>query len=360
MTRRGLSHDERRVRDKLISGLSMLRTARQLRLAPQTVRDIANRLEYYGEIRRIPGTSNPISWEAVRPVTSQIPTESPSNGGGVTSEHPSVLLNGYPRGLADAHLHGLVRGKVVHVGTYDTIRDRAGAVVGDWSEKIATPRGRRDRFLTLYYAGQQIGVTYSEGNGGARTVQIYPGRVPATDETAEAAIMDRVNWIVESMRTTGWRISDTEIRGKIAYAYNEPGMMRHYQRGKQHMDAEVWVDTSKGEAELETTGSENAHIVEFLPTHIREIWDTNAQQTEQIATLTQEAADAQLSVATLNRDIAQLAREMATINKDLTQKMLFLTQRDNALLDILIRDTAGPAIPTDELRRRAELEGMYR
>ena len=40
--------------------------------------------------------------------------------------------------------------------------------------------------------------------------------------------------------------------------------------------------------------------------------------------------------------------------------MLFLAQRDNALLDILIRDTAGPAIPTDELRRRAESEGMYR
>ena len=208
MTRRNLSRDERRVRDYLISGNSMSRAARQLRLAPQTVRDIAYRLEYYGEIRRIPGTSNPISWEAVRSVDSQTPDKAPQSGGGATFERPPALLNKLPPGMADAHLHGLVKAEVDHVGTFDIIRDRAGAVTGQWSDKVGTPCGRRDRYLTLYYAGQQISVTYCEGTAGSRTLQIYPGRVPATDETAEAAIMDRVQWIIESMRTTGWRISD--------------------------------------------------------------------------------------------------------------------------------------------------------
>ena len=321
----------------------------------QTVRDIANRLEYYGEIRRLPGCTNPVIYEAVKSVGIQqcdiTPEELSDNGQGVMVLQGGEPITQYPAGMAAAHLHGLVRATVTHVGNYEIIRDRAGDIIGQWSDRVATPRGRTDRFLSLYYAGQILKVTYSEGKT-TKTLQIFPGRVPATDATATAAVMDRVSWMMEAMRTTGWRVADIELRGKIAYAYNNTDLMVHFPRDGRAEGAEVWVDTSKGDAELETVNADNANIVQFLPSHVRGIWETDKKQSEQIAELGS-------STAQLQHEIAKLNLEIATINKDIATKTLYLTQRDNTILDILIRDTAGPVISGGDARKRIE-EGMYR
>ena len=244
-----MSSIEEKVKIRLLSGQSAHSIAKSLRKSASTIYSVRDRLIYYGELRQIPGTKNPICYEEpTQPDTHGIV----NYGGGVRNyTHPA------PRdGWIALHLSGSIIFKIRKVGNFDTIRDKRGFTVGYWESKVKNPQGATQYKGHVRLYGQDLTFTYRHGNRGAQSFAFYPKRIYMdpdffTKERAESAILDRAELLAELLRLSGWRLSDPEKRGKMHYPLIDHGLIRHFDKDIHIEGGDCFVDCSGGEPELE-------------------------------------------------------------------------------------------------------------
>jgi len=165
------------------------------------------------------------------------------------------------------------------------ILDENEQIMGEWTETVY-PRGRADHkgYMTMF--GDLVNFSYREGNKGSRTLAVWPKEIwlHGSDAAEKGLIMltSRAIYVTQLLRRYGWRVSEPELRGKIHYAFNNPALASNYQKDVHIENAEVYVDTSPGESEVETENESNVNILAFLPSHIRALYAADKVMAGQI------------------------------------------------------------------------------
>ena len=273
MVKRELSRQEKLVKVNLLNGQSMKKTAKNLRIPETTVRDISARLEYYGVLRRIPGKTNPVAFEEVKPASENhtlisaydVKTE------GCFISHGSEETR--------VHLNGFIGFGVIHEGRMEIIRNAMGEVLAEWTS-ISTPKGRIDYKGKLYAFGTDVTFAYRKGKNGNLSLAVWPQDMwveAERNDHGETLLKDRAQFIADLLRKeSNWRFSELELHGKFEYAHNNPLLARHFRGSSKDSNAEVKCDTSIGSVEVETFQPSDDKIVAYLPSHIREAWERMA------------------------------------------------------------------------------------
>lgn len=114
--------------------------------------------------------------------------------------------------LSRVHLAGSYVCEVLHEGTADPIRDRAGArLLGHWRADTAEMRGRIDRYGgDLMIDQSKVTICLRKGQK-TTTLAIWPGEIwisgPDAYNRGAQLLADRATLVSELLRLNGWRLS---------------------------------------------------------------------------------------------------------------------------------------------------------
>jgi len=345
MVARQLSKRERIVLSKLIQGRSRYSIARETGYAYSSVNDIVSRLIFYNEIRAVPGTNNPVLYDYVRNVTDSV---SPSPKGDVSEkayESISYAKKSHiptPDELTKkwrVHLKGYIKMKVVTEGRMETIHDGRNIAVAKWVGQ-GNPNGRKEYEAIFYAYGRELKFNYRRGNKGTKTIAFWPQDVFLENEEKEQGpekLIDRAKYIRIFLQKYGWVLEPPEVKGKWHFAINEPKLAEQYKDVAYDDNAESWVDTSGGSLEVETSTSENAEILNNLPSKVKGIY---------------------AKLSEVDDEETKLRKENKRLRIEVLESENFLLERQSTAYEIMRRqveseDTLRPA------RRKTETEAMY-
>lgn len=274
MTPRPLTELEKRIRALLLDGQSRKRVASIMGISYGSVRAVSDRLEYLGYIRRIPGTLSPILYhdpgEASSPKLQQ--TNVPYDTLQRTTLEPEPV---HDPALSRVHLAGSYVCDVLHEGTADPVRDRAGRLLGHWRADTVDMRGRTDRYGDLTIDSSKITICLRRGKS-TLTLAIWPGEVWLSGADAynkgTQLLADRVNLVCELLRINKWRLGPPALKGVVHAAHVDSPLLPHMDRHTIDDNAPIQADTSAGQSEVEAFNNADNNILAFLPDHIRGLY----------------------------------------------------------------------------------------
>lgn len=354
MTHPKLRKEESDVLKNLLSGMSASAVARKLGLHRSKVKNIIDRLVYYGRIRAVPGTKNPVIYEDPYNVipfpptggtpkeTDHTPSVSESTAPPDNSSHgykvDMNLVKGTgistdkecPPGYVEAHMTGCIRMQIVSIGRFDTLRDPAGFTIGYWNDPKPI-RGNTVYGGEIRIFNQSITWQYREGNKGSRTFMLYPSRIfldPKqfkTEEEAKDVFIDRANFVASLFAAQGWKLVNPQIRGHFEYAIRDHplvGLIPHDVSIPSGSDIEI--DTSKGVPEAEMKDIDDWEKVKIWANVPSEVLRLNRKVQSQDDTIVRLDA-------TLRSSIEQIAVLEATV-EGLTR----LIEKQNIMLTGLV------------------------
>lgn len=287
MTHPRLRKEESDVKKWLLSGYSATAVSKRTGYSRSRVSKIINRLIHYGEIRRVPGTTNPVIYEEPFPEET-FPLkgeESPGsdNMGSVSDltgppeapeaaeEVPSVVqrtdlklvrMTGIstdkvcPDGYVEAHMTGCINMQVVTVGGFNVIRDPSGCTAGFWTDPKPM-RGSVAHGGEVRIFNQTVKWQYREGNKGSKTFQLFPGRIfldpkqYKSEEEAKDVFIDRATFVASLLARDGWQLRNPQIRGEFEYAIRDHPLVGLMTKGSIPSGSDIVIDTSKGVPEAE-------------------------------------------------------------------------------------------------------------
>ncbi len=274
MTPRPLTDLERRIRALLLDGQSRKRVASIMGISYGSVRAVSDRLEYLGYIRRVPGALSPILYYDPGVASAEclqqhnVPYDTPQRTTLDSEPVPDPTLS-------RVHLAGSYVCEVLHEGTADPVRDRAGRLLGHWRADIVEMKGRADRYGDLTIDGAKITICLRRGKT-SLTLAIWPGEVwlSGADAYNKGAqlLADRVNLACELLRLNKWRCGPPEMRGVIHAAHVDSPILPRMDRRTIDDDAPIQPDTSAGHCEIEAFNNDDNNLLAFLPEHIRGLY----------------------------------------------------------------------------------------
>ena len=303
----------------------------------QEVDRIVNRLVHYGEIKRVPGTKNPIIYEDPYKVLPFPPTGgTPLENDNTTtvSESTAPLSNSpvpdvdlktvnvtgistdkvCPDGYVEAHINGGIRFDIREVGEFDTIRDPAGFTIGYWFD----PKPIKG---SIVYGGeirvfnQSIKWQYREGNKGGRLFMLYPGRIfldPKqfkSEDEAKDVFLDRANFIAALFARQGWKLVNPQFKGDFEYAIRDHPIIGQVRKGEIPSGSDISIDTSYGEPEAEMKHIDDWEKVQIFANFPSEILHDRRliqSQGEKIAKLDAENRESRIRIAQMEATIDEL------------------------------------------------------
>ncbi len=339
MTHRRLTKEERRVKNLLLNGNSCNKVSNLMGQNRRRTKRIVNRLVYYGEIRAIPGTRNPVIYEDPNhdrfyppmgdsegintPITRGVldfeDPVSPQHGLDRDLEHLLELatrphaypdadteFQGFgvsiaaecPDGYVEAHISGgQVKLEVIRRGDLDDLKDSKGFTIGYWSEK-GRPRGFTETWsLSLRIFNQEVTAQFRVSTKGNLTFLLYLSRFyidPARFDSQEAvldAFVDRAQIVTHLLMKHGWAFANPQISGKVEYAVRDHPLVGIFQGGQVPSDADYFIDTSFGVPEVEmkdVTDYEKVDIWAKAPSHILTQQRRSEAMAHEIASLKEE------------------------------------------------------------------------
>ena len=89
--------------------------------------------------------------------------------------------------------------------------------------------------------------------------------------------IQRANELASWLKLSGWIIKDPVIKGKVHYPFTIPGLAQHFDPNRQDDTADLILDNSEGEPEVELVHSddplfeEKAALMTNLPTEIMQL-----------------------------------------------------------------------------------------
>lgn len=349
MTHPKLRKEESDVLRSLLSGMSASATARKLGMHRSKVRGIIDRLVYYGLIRAVPGTQNPVVYVDPYQAIPFPPT------GGTLSENgnaPSVPGSAAPPvsgdkvdmdlidrtgistdktcppGYVEAHMTGCIRLQIVKVGAFETIRDPAGFTIGYWYDPKPI-NGSTTYSGEIRIFNQKITWQYREGNKGSQTFMLYPSRIfldPKqfkTQDEAKDVFIDRATFVASLFARQGWKLVNPQMRGNFEYAIRDHPLMGLIPKGTSiPSGSDIEIDTSKGvpEAEMKDVDEwEKVRIWANAPSEILRL-DRRVQSLDSDAVQLDAALQrSQEHISRLAADVEGLTRLIEAQNAMLTK-----------------------------------------
>jgi hypothetical protein len=330
------------VKAKVLAGHSRNKVARSMGLAPTTVRRIVNRLVALNELRPVPGTANPVTYEDPRnPAGFEVRPAS-----GKTVQNATYVINqripfeDHGPEEVRVHLKGFIRFVVHHVGDHNTVRDAQETVMADW-DGTTYPKGRIDRQGTLSAFGYLFKFEHRSGNKGSETLAFWPQDVWVHEKDKPQGVeilLDRARYLAQLLKPHNWVFSDPEIRGRIHYARNNPAMVELYQKITPSDDAEAETDTSPDVPEFETFDEKDDDLLNHLPSNIYAI---------------------KADISRIDKEEAELRASNRALRMEILRVENFLLERDLTTKEILLRNLTEPNEASRPGRVPAEAGGMF-
>lgn len=258
-----MTQKKRTQREKIIdllrTGQSMRQVGELLRVSYSTVRTIAQQAERAGLITKIPGSYPYLFYDPVG-VISGYDTKNHRYDRKTDAE---ILRT------SRIHTNGSYVCDVLHEGERKQI-NHDGKIAIIWNNEPSKPKGRTDYYGQYRIDNQQIGFCYRIGKKKI-TFAIWTGDVYLSGADAfirgEKILLNRVKWVIERLKSTGWRLSDPILKG-CTHAGKPDDRFAQY---CSYVDdnAPVQFDKSTGTAEIETFDNESTNIISYLPEHIK-------------------------------------------------------------------------------------------
>lgn len=328
MTRRPLTLEETKVRNWLLSGKSVNATARTLCIGKEKVNKIIENLIVFGELvedyRIVDGRPVAYNPRLFRAPSEKTPVKEkdPPKGGSEEKSDDIEASNGImdpwtgrptletvgvsidsecPEGYAEAHLSGFCAYTVNAVGECNRLVDNRGYTVGSVLQAVkAVAKGGQQRTAYLRLFGQEVTFDWrwfpSTGN---QFLYLKPGRLffDPTIYTSKEEILSlfdqRVRFVEYVLANNGWVLTRAEkpFSGRLHIAWENHPLCKHFDLEQIDPNADLIVDTSKGQPELEMEHSEDPlfneklRIMANLPTRIMDIESSvgrNSASTEEL------------------------------------------------------------------------------
>ena len=347
MAHRPLTSDEVHVRNWLLSGESISQVAARLSIGKTKINKIIDNLIYFGELvedyYEEDGKVKRMNPRAFRAPSGKIDDTSPkgevkeTDGSNVTSFEtmeprtapPTLETKGVsvskecPEGYVEVHIKGAFCYTVNVVGEMDRIVDARGITYGSVKNEVkgVMKNGyQRTGYLRLF--GQEVTFDYrwfpTTGN---KFLYIHPGRLYAdpkihTDvDDFKNLLRQRAQYIEYVLAQNGWVLTPKPtFNGRVHVAWVNHPLIKHFDREFTDDNADLSVDTSTGEPELEMEHSEDPlfneklRIMSNLPTRIMGIESkiataevTNEQLMSEIAGLKNVVNEMIVTMASLGR-----------------------------------------------------------
>mgnify|MGYP000865092397 CR=1 FL=1 len=274
MTARPMTDLERRIRALLLDGQSRKRVASIMGISYGSVRAVSDRLEYLGYIRRVPGAVSPIMY--YDPAVASTDTLQQTNVPYDTPQRSTLDYTAVPDPtLSRVHLAGSYTCEVLHEGTTDPIRDRAGRLLGHWRADTVAMRGRTDRYGDLTVDGATVTICLRRGKS-SLTLAVWPGEVWLSGADAynrgAQLLEDRTKLMAELLRLNGWRLGPPALKGVVHAAHVDSPILPRMDRQAIDDNAPIQPDTSGGQCEVEAFNNADNNILSYLPEHIRGLY----------------------------------------------------------------------------------------
>lgn len=347
MARRPLTSDEVQVRNWLLSGESVSKVAARLSIGKTKISKIIDNLIAFGELvedyYEEDGKVKPYNPRAFRAPSGKNDSTSPkgevkkadgSNGASIESMGPRTAppdletvgiayTSECPEGYGEAHISGSFGYTVDVEGEMDRIADPRGYTLGSVSDTVkGNLRNALQRKGNLRMFGQEVSFDYrwfpSTGN---KFLYLKPGRlyfdpkVYTTKEELLELFRERAQFIEYILALNGWVLTpNPKFSGRVHVAWENHPLIKHFDLEYYDENADLIVDTSKGEPELEMEHSEDPlfneklRIMSNLPTRIMGIESkiataevTNEQLMSEIAGLKNVVNEMIVTMASLGR-----------------------------------------------------------
>ena len=313
MVRRPLTSEETKVRAYLLSGKTVSATASVLQIGKTRINKTIDSLIALGELVedyytvdgrpqrynprlfRAPSDSSAVNRED-SPKGESSPKSDGIEGsnqildprtGPPTLETVGVSVSAEcPEGYGEAHISGAYGYTVNAEGRTDRIADPEGYTIGYVSDKIVVvAKGGLQRHGALRMFNQEVTFDYrwfpTTGN---RFLYLKPGRLyfdPRIYTTTEEILHlfdQRRRYVEYALALNGWVLTPNErFSGVVHIAWENHPLCKHFDPELYDPNADLVVDTSKGNIELEMEHSEDPlfneklRIMANLPTRIMDI-----------------------------------------------------------------------------------------
>lgn len=306
MTIKELNPKLKKFKKLLIEGFSVLRASQIMHVSKTTGYEWAQKLEYVGEIRRVPGTQSPILYEdAKRGVdfgNAGQPKKAETKSGNVnpvvtgaeTAPETTEEL-GRPDKLVRAHYAGAYVVMVDTVGERPIrLSDGQGLTIGGFARQERLVKNTRVHDGFIYGFHEQIKFKlYLAAAGPKLNIYPRPRQVYYKACTIEGpkAMESQALEVCRVLERYGWTFSTRPaLSGVMHYGDIDPRLIGLANRGHQDDNAPVHTDTSNGEPEIEVyadspTAQRDIDILSTLPERIVSITDTLAVTEDALNTI---------------------------------------------------------------------------
>lgn len=301
MTRQKLDPRLKKFKRILLAGNSIASASKELKIGKSTGYSYAQQLEFLGEIRRIPGTKNPLIYEdAKRPLSGNAGTvESPGNDYGVV-QYPETAPLSRPDKMVRAHISGAYVVQVETVGDRGgRIADGQGYTIGGWhkTERLVKKTRVHDGFLYGHHETIKF-ILYLASEG--PKLNIYPRPRPVYYKTATIegpkAMENQVLEVCRNLERYGWKFrTRPALAGVMHYGDIDPRLLGIADPMHDFDGAAVHTDTSPGYPEIEIyddheTAQRDIVILSELPDRIIQITDALTETTNALMVISDTAA----------------------------------------------------------------------
>lgn len=303
MTARDLKPHLRKCKNLVLGGARGGALAKALGVSIRTTNNYINQLVYLGELIEVKGSKRstprafidgkvrPDPFKIVEPMSQtdeniahSDPSEDDSKrvvGGSNNSEN-----FGRPNKMVNFHCTGAFVVPVITLGEHGgVIRDDEGYTIGEWSD-VSAPNGSRRQYAHVrLFPGESMHCTlYMARSGDKLTTVPQPRDVyyKTAETEGPRQMYDQVYTLLNFLVSRGWKFGPVDFAGEFHIANRSPDLaplLKTYNRKLQVDDSRVFVDSSHGTPEIETsTASPTAYADQItlteLPERIESITDS--------------------------------------------------------------------------------------
>lgn len=337
MTKHQMPAQLKKFKKLILTGKSIPSVCQLMKIGRTTGYEFAKKLEYLGEIRRVPGTLSPVLYEDAKKggcfgTAGSEDFSGCINPGVLPSENEQDAPDtGRPDKLVRAHFTGAWIVEVKTVGDRPArLADGQGYTIGGWARQERLVKKTRVHDGFIYGVHEVLKFTLYLASAGPK-LNIYPRprQIYYKNATIEGprALESQCLDVCRVLERYGWEFSNRPaLSGVMHYGDIDPRLLGLAVKGHQDDNAPVHSDASGGEPEVEIYGDS--------PTAQRDI-DILSTLPKRIVSITSALVATQDALSVISDTMAELTATTASIQATQAQ-----------MLNIVAKNLAQPlAIP---------------
>lgn len=324
MSKTALPSQLKKFKRLLLTGKSIPAVCQTMKIGKTTGYEFAKKLEYLGEIRRVPGTLSPILYEDAKKGgcfggAGSVENSERFNPVVESEKTDSATLSelSRPDKLVRAHFAGAWVVRVEEIGERPIrLADGQGYTIGGWKREERITKGTRVHDGFLYGYHEQIKFKLYLASAGPK-LNIYPRPRQVYYKTATIdgprALETQCLEVCRVLERYGWKFDGRPaLSGIMHYGDIDPRLLGLTTREHQDDNAPVHSDASGGEPEVEIYGDS--------PTAQRDI-DILSTLPERIVSITSALIATQDALTVISDTMGELMAVTASMQATQAQSM---------------------------------------